>query len=138
MVPLPIMPAGQGFGPADEILLSNLAEHVSVAVHNAEFYRAAIVTSERANVTWPKWMDAPVQAKLMARKQVVFFLDIVLVVMDVIPVTPVYQDIHDRLLSFCSPIVPGFTEMAGACAPQNWRKNWLKLQSKGAVEGENR
>lgn len=40
---------GQGFGPADEILLSNLAEHVSVAVHNAEFYRAAIVTSERAN-----------------------------------------------------------------------------------------
>ena len=48
----PSMPAGQGFGPADEILLSNLAEHVSVAVHNAEFYRAAIVTSERANVTW--------------------------------------------------------------------------------------
>ena len=122
------MPAGQGFGPADEILLSNLAEHVSVAVHNAEFYRAAIVTSERANVTWPKWMDAPVQAKLMASKQVVFFLDIVLVVMDVIPV---YQDIHDRLLLFSSPIVPGASaseleeELAKGCS-QEGKKRWKK------------
>eukprot|EP00913_Durusdinium_trenchii_P034952 g32694.t1 len=41
--------AGQSFEPADEILLTNLAQQVSVALHNAEFYRAAIVTSERAN-----------------------------------------------------------------------------------------
>ena len=65
---------GKGFGQVDEILLGNLADQatckmparltfssflkctavslqVSVALHNAEFYRAAIVTSERANVT---------------------------------------------------------------------------------------
>jgi len=40
---------GKGFGQVDEILLGNLADQVSVALHNAEFYRAAIVTSERAN-----------------------------------------------------------------------------------------
>jgi len=40
---------GHGFEPADEIMLNTLAEQVSVALHNAEFYRAAIITSERAN-----------------------------------------------------------------------------------------
>ena len=43
---------GHGFEPADEIMLNTLAEQVSVALHNAEFYRAAIITSERANATW--------------------------------------------------------------------------------------
>eukprot|EP00930_Biecheleria_cincta_P073543 TRINITY_DN60820_c0_g1_i1.p1 TRINITY_DN60820_c0_g1~~TRINITY_DN60820_c0_g1_i1.p1 ORF type:complete len:462 (+),score=85.83 TRINITY_DN60820_c0_g1_i1:103-1488(+) len=38
-----------GFSVVDEILLDNLTEHVSVALRNAEVYRAAIVTSERAN-----------------------------------------------------------------------------------------
>ena len=37
------------FEPADEILMTNLADQVSVALQNAEFYRAAIVTSDRAN-----------------------------------------------------------------------------------------
>jgi len=36
------------FTHVDEILLENLTEHVSVALRNAEVYRAAIVTSERA------------------------------------------------------------------------------------------
>eukprot|EP00931_Biecheleriopsis_adriatica_P059789 TRINITY_DN35841_c0_g1_i1.p1 TRINITY_DN35841_c0_g1~~TRINITY_DN35841_c0_g1_i1.p1 ORF type:complete len:461 (-),score=109.59 TRINITY_DN35841_c0_g1_i1:242-1624(-) len=36
-----------GFSAVDEILLDNLTEHVSVALRNAEVYRAAIVTSER-------------------------------------------------------------------------------------------
>ncbi|CAJ1343651.1 unnamed protein product [Effrenium voratum] len=40
--------AGKSFGPTDEILLGNLADQVSVALQNAEFYRAAIVSSERA------------------------------------------------------------------------------------------
>lgn len=43
---------GHGFEPADEIMLNTLAEQVSVALHNAEFYRAAIITSERANAAW--------------------------------------------------------------------------------------
>ena len=95
VVPLP-MPAGQGFGPADEILLSNLAEHVSVAVHNAEFYRAAIVTSERANVTWPKMNGCSSSSETYGKKTSSIFLRFfILVVMGVIPV---YQDIHDRLL----------------------------------------
>lgn len=38
-----------GFSVVDEILLDNLTEHVSVALRNAEVYRAAIVTNERAN-----------------------------------------------------------------------------------------
>lgn len=38
-----------GFSVVDEILLDNLTEHVSVSLRNAEVYRAAIVTSERAN-----------------------------------------------------------------------------------------
>ena len=33
-------------------MLNTLAEQVSVALHNAEFYRAAIITSERANAAW--------------------------------------------------------------------------------------
>lgn len=37
------------FTRIDEILLENLTQHVSVALRNAEVYRAAIVTSERAN-----------------------------------------------------------------------------------------
>merc|ERR1719207_24256 len=37
------------FTHIDEILLENLTQHVSVALRNAEVYRAAIVTSERAN-----------------------------------------------------------------------------------------
>lgn len=44
--------SGHGFEPADEIMLNTLAEQVSVALHNAEFYRAAIITSERANAAW--------------------------------------------------------------------------------------
>lgn len=38
-----------GFTHIDEILMENLTQHVSVALRNAEVYRAAIVTSERAN-----------------------------------------------------------------------------------------
>mmetsp|Transcript_149793 Transcript_149793/g.276322 ORF Transcript_149793/g.276322 Transcript_149793/m.276322 type:complete len:488 (-) Transcript_149793:114-1577(-) len=37
------------FTHIDEILLENLTQHVSIALRNAEIYRAAIVTSERAN-----------------------------------------------------------------------------------------
>lgn len=37
------------FTHVDEILMENLTQHVSVALRNAEVYRAAIVTSERAN-----------------------------------------------------------------------------------------
>jgi adenylate cyclase len=37
------------FTHIDEILMENLTQHVSVALRNAEVYRAAIVTSERAN-----------------------------------------------------------------------------------------
>merc|ERR1719343_1019604 len=37
------------FSHVDEILLENLTQHVSIALRNAEVYRAAIVTSERAN-----------------------------------------------------------------------------------------
>lgn len=37
------------FSHIDEILGENLTQHVSVALRNAEVYRAAIVTSERAN-----------------------------------------------------------------------------------------
>jgi len=37
------------FSRIDEILLQNLTEHVSVALRNAEVYRAAIVQSERAS-----------------------------------------------------------------------------------------
>lgn len=40
---------GTCFTHVDEILLENLAEHASIALRNAEVYRAAIVTSERAN-----------------------------------------------------------------------------------------
>lgn len=36
------------FSRVDEILLENLTQHVSIALRNAEVYRAAIVTSERA------------------------------------------------------------------------------------------
>jgi len=39
---------GDYFSHVDEILLENLTEHVSIALRNAEVYRAAIVTSERA------------------------------------------------------------------------------------------
>merc|ERR1719238_338460 len=37
------------FNRIDEILIENLTQHCSVALRNAEVYRAAIVTSERAN-----------------------------------------------------------------------------------------
>merc|ERR1719150_1949091 len=37
------------FSHVDEILLENLSQHVSIALRNAEVYRAAIVTSERAS-----------------------------------------------------------------------------------------
>jgi len=37
------------FSHIDEILIENLTQHVSVSLRNAEIYRAAIVTSERAN-----------------------------------------------------------------------------------------
>mmetsp|Transcript_80659 Transcript_80659/g.202943 ORF Transcript_80659/g.202943 Transcript_80659/m.202943 type:complete len:470 (-) Transcript_80659:223-1632(-) len=37
------------FSHVDEILLENLTQHVSIALRNAEVYRAAIVTSERAS-----------------------------------------------------------------------------------------
>lgn len=37
------------FSHIDEILLENLTQHVSIALRNSEIYRAAIVTSERAN-----------------------------------------------------------------------------------------
>merc|ERR1719245_2423138 len=37
------------FTRVDEILLENLTQHVSIALRNAEVYRTAIVTSERAN-----------------------------------------------------------------------------------------
>merc|ERR1719238_2084025 len=37
------------FSHIDEILMENLTQHVSVALRNAEVYRAAIVTSERAS-----------------------------------------------------------------------------------------
>lgn len=37
------------FTHIDEILLETLTQHVSIALRNAEIYRAAIVTSERAN-----------------------------------------------------------------------------------------
>jgi adenylate cyclase len=37
------------FTHIDEILIENLTQHVCVALRNAEVYRAAIVTSERAN-----------------------------------------------------------------------------------------
>jgi adenylate cyclase len=40
---------GPCFTHIDEILLETLAEHASIALRNAEVYRAAIVTSERAN-----------------------------------------------------------------------------------------
>merc|ERR1719409_1632948 len=36
------------FSRVDEILLENLTQHCSIALRNAEVYRAAIVTSERA------------------------------------------------------------------------------------------
>lgn len=39
---------GTHFSHVDEILLENLTQHVSIALRNAEVYRAAIVTSERA------------------------------------------------------------------------------------------
>jgi len=38
----------QSFNHIDEILMENLTQHVSIALRNAEVYRAAIVTSERA------------------------------------------------------------------------------------------
>lgn len=43
--------AGTGafFNHVDEILMENLTQHVSIALRNAEVYRAAIVTSERAS-----------------------------------------------------------------------------------------
>jgi len=41
--------ASPHFSHIDEILMENLCQHVSVALRNAEVYRAAIVTSERAN-----------------------------------------------------------------------------------------
>lgn len=37
------------FSHVDEILLENLTQHICIALRNAEVYRAAIVTSERAN-----------------------------------------------------------------------------------------
>jgi adenylate cyclase len=37
------------FTHIDEILIDNLTQHVSIALRNAEIYRAAIVTQERAN-----------------------------------------------------------------------------------------
>jgi len=37
------------FTHVDDILMENLTQHVSVALRNAELYRAAIVTSERSN-----------------------------------------------------------------------------------------
>lgn len=40
---------GSSFTHVDEILLENLTQHVSIALRNAEIYRAAIVTNERAN-----------------------------------------------------------------------------------------
>jgi len=40
---------GSHFSHVDEILLENLTQHVSIALRNAEVYRAAIVTSERAS-----------------------------------------------------------------------------------------
>lgn len=39
---------GDHFNRIDEILLENLTQHCSIALRNAEVYRAAIVTSERA------------------------------------------------------------------------------------------
>merc|ERR1719262_2173643 len=38
-----------GFSRVDEILMENVTQHVCIALRNAEVYRAAIVTSERAN-----------------------------------------------------------------------------------------
>eukprot|EP00933_Yihiella_yeosuensis_P008371 TRINITY_DN11378_c2_g2_i1.p1 TRINITY_DN11378_c2_g2~~TRINITY_DN11378_c2_g2_i1.p1 ORF type:complete len:467 (+),score=109.81 TRINITY_DN11378_c2_g2_i1:190-1590(+) len=38
-----------GFTAVDEVLMENLTQHVSIALRNAEVYRAAIVTSERAS-----------------------------------------------------------------------------------------
>jgi len=38
-----------GFSRVDEILLDSLMEHVSIALRNAEVYRAAIETAERSN-----------------------------------------------------------------------------------------
>lgn len=40
--------SGAPFSHIDEILMENLTQHVSIALRNAEVYRAAIVTSERA------------------------------------------------------------------------------------------
>jgi adenylate cyclase len=40
---------GEKFTHIDEILMENLTQHVSIALRNAEIYRAAIVTQERAN-----------------------------------------------------------------------------------------
>merc|ERR1712137_2763 len=37
------------FSRVDEIVLENLTQHVSIALRNAEIYRSAIVTNERAN-----------------------------------------------------------------------------------------
>merc|ERR1719437_315180 len=37
------------FSRVDEILCENLTQHVCIALRNAEVYRAAIITSERAN-----------------------------------------------------------------------------------------
>jgi len=39
----------QAFSHVDEILMENLSQHASIALRNAEVYRAAIVTSERAS-----------------------------------------------------------------------------------------
>merc|ERR1719277_787687 len=41
--------ATPNFSHIDEILMENLTQHVSIALRNAEVYRAAIVTSERAS-----------------------------------------------------------------------------------------
>lgn len=38
------------FSDADEVLMENLAQHVSIALRNSEIYGVAIATSERANV----------------------------------------------------------------------------------------
>jgi len=40
---------GESFSCVDRVLLDNLTQHVSIALRNAEVYRAAIVTSERAD-----------------------------------------------------------------------------------------
>merc|ERR1719329_921250 len=41
--------AAPHFSHIDEILIENLTQHVSVSLRNAEIYRDAICTSERAN-----------------------------------------------------------------------------------------